>query len=470
MAAATAAAELGASVIVLEKRRLLGGNSMHGGALFGCESPVQKRDMILTDKDQIFQEAMKWCHWDRVDPAIVRTFIDKSGDTIRWLQEKGMEFIFTPLYPGQARVGHHAVGGGGRKVVDTLADVCRQMGVNIMLSTGATRIIRDSDGAVSGVVAVTSDQGENPGEIQIETSSVIVASGGLGGNQDLLKKYCPAYYDGMRLNGVAHSGDGLVMAAEAGAGIADTIPLLKEGPNPDYPEVLSLKLFVSQPNTIWVNKMGQRFIDEYAGKMVFESGNAILRQPDKVMFTLFDSEQQKVMETITPPAPRPTKPKAGEQAPPMPDFADLGKTLETFEKRGVVKIADSWEPIAEFMGADPAVLAKTVETYNDHCDHGYDAEFSKQRKYLSPLRRPPFYAIRGVTTYLDTLGGIKINTSMEVLDKEGEVIPGFYAAGVIADGHQSETYCSEMAGAALGFAVNSGRIAGENAVEFARGR
>jgi fumarate reductase flavoprotein subunit len=59
---------------------------------------------------------------------------------------------------------------------------------------------------------------------------------------------------------------------------------------------------------------------------------------------------------------------------------------------------------------------------------------------------------------------------MEVLDKEGEVIPGFYAAGVIADGHQSETYCSDMAGAALGFAVNSGRIAGENAVEFARGR
>ena len=320
------------------------------------------------------------------------------------------------------------------------------------------------------VVAKTSEQGEKPGEIHIETSSVIVASGGIGGNTELLKKYCPAYYDGMRLNGVAHTGDGIGLAAEAGAAIADTIPLLKEGPNPDYPEVLSLKLFVSQPNTIWVNKLGQRFIDEYAGKMIFESGNAILRQPDKVMFTLFDSEQRKLMETITPPAPPPTKPKAGEKAPPMPDFADLGKTLETFEKRGVVKIADSWEPIAEWIGADPAVLAKTVETYNDCCDHGHDREFAKQRKYLSPLSRPPFYAIRGVTTYLDTMGGIKINTGMEVLDTNGNVIPGFYAAGVIADGHQSDTYCSEMAGAALGFAINSGRIAGENAVGFVRGR
>jgi fumarate reductase flavoprotein subunit len=469
MAAATAAAELGASVVVLEKRRLLGGNSMRGGIIFGCESPVQKRDMILSDKDELFQAAMKWAHWDRVDPAIVRAFINKSGDTIRWLQEKGIDFIFTPLYPGQARVGHHASDGGGRKVVDTLEANCREKGVTILLQTGATRIIRGSDGAVTGVVANTSEHGENPGEIHIQTSSAIVASGGIGGNPDLLKKHCPAYYDGMRLHGVALTGDGLLLAAEAGAAIADTIPLLKEGPNPDYAEVLSLKLIVSEPYTIWVNKTGRRFIDEYAGKMIFESGNAILRQPGKVMFTVFDSDQRRVMETITPPAPPKPKGGAGEMPPMLPDQADLAKTLEFYEKKGVVKIADSWGPIAEWIGADPAVLAETVETYNDFCDHGYDVEFAKERKYLSPLRRPPFYAIRCATTFLDTLGGIKINAGMEVLDTNGDVIPGFYAAGVIADGHQSDTYCSETAGAALGFAINSGRIAGENAAGFVRG-
>lgn len=469
MAAATAAAELGASVVVVEKRRLLGGNSMRGGAIFACDSPIQQRDMILTDKDQLFQVAMKWAHWDRVDPAIVRAFINKSGDTIRWLEEKGIDFIFTPLYPGQARVGHCPSEGGGRQVVDTLAANCRERGVTILMHTGATRIIRGSDGAVTGVVANTSEQGDNPGEIHIQTSSAIVASGGIGGNPDLLKKYCPAYYDGMRLNGVAHTGDGLGLAAEAGADIADTIPLLKEGPNPDYPEVLSLKLFVSQPYTIWVNKLGQRFVDEYAGRMVFESGNAILRQPGKVMFTLFDSQQRKVMETITPPILKKPMGDAGEMKPLLAAPADLEKTLETYEKRGVVKIADSWGPIAEWIGADPAVLAQTVETYNDYCDHGHDPQFAKERKYLSPVLRPPFYAIRCATTFLDTLGGIKVNAGMEVLDTNGDVIPGFYAAGVIADGHQSETYCSEMAGAALGFAINSGRIAGENAVGFVRG-
>jgi fumarate reductase flavoprotein subunit len=274
----------------------------------------------------------------------------------------------------------------------------------------------------------------------------------------------------MRLHGVALSGDGLVLAAEAGAAIADTIPLLKEGPNPDYAEVLSLKLIVSEPYTIWVNKTGRRFIDEYAGKMIFESGNAILRQPGKVMFTLFDSEQRKAMETITPPISKKRKGDIGEMKPAMAAPADLEQTLESYEKRGVAKIADSWEPIAEWIGADPAVLTKTVETYNDACDHGYDPQFAKERKNLSPLRRPPFYAIRCATTFLDTMGGIKVNAGMEVLDKEGEVIPGFYAAGVIADGHQSETYCSALAGSALGFAINSGRIAGENAADFARGR
>ena len=55
---------------------------------------------------------------------------------------------------------------------------------------------------------------------------------------------------------------------------------------------------------------------------------------------------------------------------------------------------------------------------------------------------------------------------MEVLDTQGEVIPGVYVAGVLADGCQGQTYCMDVGGSAMGFAVNSGRIAGESAAEF----
>ena len=64
------------------------------------------------------------------------------------------------------------------------------------------------------------------------------------------------------------------------------------------------------------------------------------------------------------------------------------------------------------------------------------------------------------------LKSAKVNERMEIQDKQGKVIPGLYAAGVIADGFQSDTYCVEMCGTTLGFAVNSGRIAGERAAKI----
>ena len=87
-----------------------------------------------------------------------------------------------------------------------------------------------------------------------------------------------------------------------------------------------------------------------------------------------------------------------------------------------------------------------------------------------PLRNAPYYAIRGMPVFLDTMGGIKVNDKMEVLDNTNYPISGLYAAGVVVSGWEAETYCSDLSGSAFGFAVNSGRIAGENAVDFIRRR
>ena len=69
-------------------------------------------------------------------------------------------------------------------------------------------------------------------------------------------------------------------------------------------------------------------------------------------------------------------------------------------------------------------------------------------------------------SFLDTVGGIKINHRMEVLNDQDTPIPGLYAGGNTAGGWQSDTYCIILAGSTLGFAVNSGRIAGENAAKY----
>ena len=129
MAAAAAAAEKGTKVIVLEKRHVLGGNSMRAGSIFACESPFQKREMVYVSKDEMFQTAMNWAHWDRVDPRIVRVFINKSGDTIRWLQDKGIDFAFSVMYPNQLRVGHYPSESGGVQLIGVLNKNCQDMGV-----------------------------------------------------------------------------------------------------------------------------------------------------------------------------------------------------------------------------------------------------------------------------------------------------------------------------------------------------
>jgi fumarate reductase flavoprotein subunit len=304
---------------------------------------------------------------------------------------------------------------------------------------------------------------EKEGEdFEIKAGSVVVATGGFPGNIDLLKQYCPDYNSSMHVGKWPyHTGDGLLMASEVGAAIAKNIPIFHLGPTPESGPRGSLASIAKNPFTIWVNKKGRRFIDE-AGYMNWESGNAILMQPDKVMYTLFDEGIRSYMEEQN------TNPINSEPEEMLTTgISHLEAKLMREAREGGVKISSSWEEIAKWIGAHPEVLKAEIREYNSFCDNGCDDIFAKNREYLRPLCEAPFYAIKCVTHCGETMGGIKVNEHMEVLDSDGNRIPGLYAAGVIADGWASQTYCcDEMSGSAAGFAINSGRIAGENAAEY----
>ncbi|OGO21685.1 MAG: hypothetical protein A2144_13650, partial [Chloroflexi bacterium RBG_16_50_9] len=349
------------------------------------------------------------------------------------------------------------------------------LGVETLLHTSGKRIRRRLKGSVNGVVAV-----KNGEEFLIKTRSVILATGGFGDNKELLKKYCPDYYDGMPVDHwphhSSHSGDGLLMAEEIGAAIADSVPIYHIGPY--YPGYLypwqSLPAMAMHPCAVWVNNRGRRFIDEAGyGSMVV--GNAIILQPDKVMYSLFDDELRKnVEEGRSVSAGRPRK-QAGRgggtiEVAPEKGLPGLAEELQKHAKGGDTKTAASWDGIAKWIGADPEILKAEINEYNSYCEQGHDEIFAKDRKYLQPLRNPPYYAMRCYARVGETLGGIKVNENMEILDKQLKVIPGAYAAGVIADGCQGQTYCMDVPGSAMGFAVNSGRIAGENAAKYVLGK
>jgi fumarate reductase flavoprotein subunit len=148
---------------------------------------------------------------------------------------------------------------------------------------------------------------------------------------------------------------------------------------------------------------------------------------------------------------------------------DLKEFYQSEDKKGTyVKISDSWDDIARWIGADPNVLKATVEEYNSFCKKSHDDIFGKDPEFLNALLTPPFYAVRIGPLMIDTYGPVRINERMEVLDKKDNAIPGFYAGGAICGQIQGNDY--HFFGGALGFAVSSGRIAGENAAKYILGK
>jgi fumarate reductase flavoprotein subunit len=221
-----------------------------------------------------------------------------------------------------------------------------------------------------------------------------------------------------------------------------------------------------QPFTIWVNKRGERFADETITFRHVECGNAVDRQPDKCVYSLFDEsiKNRIIEEGLLTLGLRETGVFAGAK------LTHLGKELQSEADKGGVKISDSWDEIAKWTGVAPQILKATIEEYNSFCNQGYDEIFAKDRRYLQALRTPPYYSIRSCVSFLTTMGGIKINHNMEVLNHQENPIPGLYAGGDVAGGWESDTYCMSLAGSAFGFAVNSGRIAGENAAKYVLGK
>jgi fumarate reductase flavoprotein subunit len=144
----------------------------------------------------------------------------------------------------------------------------------------------------------------------------------------------------------------------------------------------------------------------------------------------------------------------------------LEREVQKQADKGELKISNSWDEIAGWIGADPAVLKHSIDEYNAACDDRKDDIFAKDRRYLMPLRIPPYYAIRGHIGLCDAYGGIRINEKMEALTTGDKPIPGLYAAGSTTGCWESEAYCYRLTGHLLGFALNSGRIAGETAVKY----
>lgn len=466
LAAAVAAAENGVNnIVIIEKQKVLGGFARFAHGFFGCESPVQKRAMLDIRADTCFKIHMDWAHWFRVDPPVVRAFINKSGDTIRWLEEKGMNFTLRTSYPNHLAVWHMPEK-RGMGYVNLMKEFCASYGIETMCGASAKTLLQRPDGSVYGVDVAT-DTGET---FKLHADQVILASGGFAGNLDLLYEYCPVYSSDIPVASINkfHTGDGLIMAEAAGAAIAKTIPILCGGHGADANPAAAddISALAMEPYTLWLTGKGKRFTDEGT----YTADFAACHLHDKITYTLLDEDMIESIESDGVIVGHAPPEHEVEQRTSMPGLKEMLRKEVMGFHGSLVKVADTLEEIAGWMGAPPETLRETVEQYNNSCDRGYDELFVKDPYYLRPIRKSPYYAIRCSVGYHDTMGGVRVTESMQVRNVNDEIIPGLYTVGALADGWEPDVYNWNLCSFAFGFSINSGRIAGEKAAEVICGK
>ena len=459
--AAIAAAQGGARVIVFEKGSITGGTGNMGMGPFGVESRLQRLKQVRLTRDEAFKIFMDYTHW-RVDAQLVRAYIDKSATTIEWLEKLGVEFVEAATYfPGGNYTWHLVKPATGQPgpmssgtMMKILTDRARELGVRILLQTPAKKILKEG-GRITGVLA--EDRSGEP--VQAKAKAVIIGTGGFGDNPEMIKKHTGFEWGkdlfSFRIPGMA--GDGIRMAWEAGAAPTEmTLEMIYGMPGEWDPR---LQQTFRQPH-LMVNLQGERFLNEEIMPNTTFTGNAIARQKNRTAFLIFDDSIKQHMETVGY--------DCVSVVYPFTNVEKLDSLIKEAFDKGYkdVFVADSLEELAEKTKIDADGLKETVKQYNQSCEKGHDDIFDKNHRLLRPIKTPKFYAAKFLPSAYGTLGGIKINHKTEVLNKEWKKIPGLYAVGTDACTIYGDSYVFILPGNTMGFAINSGRIAGENALEY----
>ncbi|MDD1775940.1 MAG: FAD-dependent tricarballylate dehydrogenase TcuA [Candidatus Methanomethylicus sp.] len=469
---ALAACEQGAKVLVLEKapQHWRGGNTYFTTGVFRTViknaqemmykiMPQMPRSQIESfvvpdyTKDQMYGDHMQLTE-GMADPEQLELVVKESTSILEWMTEQG--FVWEPrmsplaikkdgniFFPGNGLL--FQVRGGGAGLSDQGFDLMDKKGIKVYYNTKVSDLLRDSKGSVVGVVAQNKD-----GVQRIKSKGVILGCGGFEANPAMRAQYLGKNWDLAKVRGTPYNtGDMLNIAMNHGAnpvghwGGCHAVFIDAEAPQPAEREMLDRTRRVSGSFGIIVNSNGERFIDEGEDRfdLVYaKCGQYCLQQPHLVAYQIFDSKGRDILE----------------------DYYQTGRALEV----------NSVQELAEGLEIDVDRLIRTIDEFNAAAHES--KEFVHSRKDgnstigISPVKSnwarkiniPPYVAYATCCGITFTYGGIQVNRESQVLNTEGEVIPGLYACGEIVGGLFYHNY---PGGTGLTRGAVMGRIAGRNA-------
>lgn len=480
LAAAVTAHQNGASVIVVEKMPQVGGNTIISGSAYNSADPDRQAKLTMTELEKQTVEGIiaaeqtdpmvkEWQatlkkEWDEYlssgkttlfdsptlhklqtynggdkvgKPVLINKFADNTLPAIQWLESLGMEFkddVFTVLGALWNR-SHKPVKPLGTGYIETYMNYINENSsdIEVMVDTKATSFIVE-DGVVKGVNAE-----KNGGKVTLHANKgVVLAAGGFGANVEMREQYnktWPSLKTIKTTNHTGATGDGIVMAQDINASLIgmEHIQLLPMGD----PKTGSLSGNIEQgvQNRIFVNKEGNRFVDEGARRDVMTKG--LMEQTDAFMWVIVDKHSYPTGDTKN----------------------NFNETIDDLVAAGRAYKADTLEDLAKQIGVDPANLVNAVENFNKAVDGTISDEFGRTL-FADKIDTAPFYAGARVPTVHHTMGGVEINENAQVLDSNGNVIKGLYAAGEVTGGIHGT---NRLGGNALADIAVFGRIAGESA-------
>lgn len=493
LTAAIASAQAGKSVVIIEKNGEIGGDTLVCGAIYNspnadlqkevtmsepvkatleaalAEKPVNDEHAALQKEVQAQWDAYKaegrtdlfdtkewyalqtWINGDKEGNLdLVKTLCYNAYDGLKWIEDMGMQFSDT-IGQGAGSLWQRThtnlmpMGTGFMSVYSQQLENYKDLITYVGEATANELVV--TDGKVTGVKAVDN----HTDEVMEFTANdgVILATGGFAANGKMVQEYNTTgkWADLSKTattNRIGCSqGDGITMAKDAGAALIDMeqIQLLylgnvKDGQLTKYPP----RDVNGTDQIMFINKEGKRFVQEDGRRDQICS--RVIAQTDS-MFYILESGNGDKYKDIKDPEWR---------------SAD-GFTFDYLVDNGYVVYADTLEELAGKLGADPATLQATVDSFNA-CVDGAKDEFGRTL-FSTKLTDGPWVATPRQACVHHTMGGVMIDTETHVLDEAGNIIPGLYAAGeVTGDIHGA----NRLGGNAVVDTVVFGKLAGDTLV------
>lgn len=405
----------GQNVILVEKQAMSGGATSLAATYFVAVNTEyqQAAGMGLSIDDYVADMVSKN---PDVNAENWKTLLSRTEDSLKWLNSLGTN-INRPLSTYQ--VATEDGSSLGVAIVKALNAEVERLDVDMRLSTKATELITEN-GKVVGVKV----EGEKD-FYTIYADNVVIATGGFASGKEALMEYAPEWADLPSTSAAGSTGDGfeLVKAVDANLAFMDVVRL-----NPSVHSENGVNSSLSAARAeggIMVNLEGNRFCNDYYPDYTTLSKWMMEQEGDHVYILIDQSAMDK------------------------------SKRLQGFKDQGYFIEADTIEELAEKMGVPVENLVATIEKYRKAVETGVDEEFGRSANLTIDFTNAPFYAVSTKPGLQVTLGGIEVDSTMHVVDKNGNAIDNLYAIGECA-------HDGLFGGAPTNENITFGKIAAEN--------